>query len=81
MEHWQGVINARDVAKLYKDKIGCWLLLEVIKMGANGKAEKFKLIAFNKKKEILNNLMEDDNWEWDKNYIFVFADPNTLCEI
>ena len=81
MEHWQGVINASDVAKLYNDKIGCWLLLEVIKMGKNGKAEQFKLIAFNKKKEILNNLLEDDNWDWDKKYLFVYADSNNLCEI
>lgn len=81
MEHWQGVINASDVAKLYNDKIGYWLLLEVIKKGENGKAEKFKLVAFNKKKQKLKNLMEDDEWDWDKNYIFVFADPNSLCDI
>lgn len=81
MEHWQGVINASDVAKLYNDKIGYWLLLEVIKIGKNGKAEKFKLVAYNKKKEKLKNLMEDDQWDWDKKYIFVFADPNSLCDI
>ncbi len=81
MEHWQEVIKAKDIAKLYNDKIGNWLLLEVIKMGENGKAEKFKLIAFNKSKENLYSLMEVDNWDWDKNYIFVFADPNNLCEI
>ena len=81
MEHWQGVINATDVAKLYNEKINQWLLLEVIKMGKNRKAEQFKLMAFDKSKEKLKELMEDDDWNWDKKYIFVFADPNSLCEI
>lgn len=80
MEHWQEVINVKDVARLYNDKTGNWLLLEVIKMGKNGKAEEFKLIAYDQKKENLYELMEDDNWDWDKKYIFVFADPDTLCE-
>jgi hypothetical protein len=81
VEHWQGVINARDVATLYNEKINQWLLLEVIKMGKNRRAEEFKLIAYSKSKEKLKELMEDDDWDWDKKYIFVFADPNTLCKI
>jgi hypothetical protein len=81
MEHWKGVINAKDVARLYNDKIGNWLLLEVIKIGENSRAEKFRLVAYNKNKEMLYNLMEDDNWDWNKKYIFVFADPDNLCEI
>lgn len=81
MEHWQGVINATDVAKLYNEKLNQWLLLEVLKMGKNRKAEEFRLVAHNKSKEKLKKLMEDDDWDWDKKYIFVFADPNSLCEI
>jgi hypothetical protein len=81
MEHWKGVINAKDVARLYNDKIGNWLLLEVIKIGENSRAEKFRLAGYNKNKEMLYNLMEDDNWDWKKKYIFVFADPDNLCEI
>ena len=80
MEHWQEVINVKDVARLYNDKTGNWLLLEVIKTGENGKAEEFKLIAYNKEKVNLYELMEKDDWDWDKKYIFVFADPDTLCE-
>ena len=80
MEYWQEVINVKDVARLYNDKMGNWLLLEIIKMGENGKAKEFKLIAYNKKKENLYELMEKDDWDWDKKYIFVFADPDTLCE-
>ena len=80
MEHWQEVINVKDVARLYNDKTGNWLLLEVIRIGENGKVEEFKLIAYDRKKENLYELMEEDNWDWDKKYIFVFADPDTLCE-
>lgn len=80
MEHWHEVINVKDVARLYNDKMGNWLLLEVLKVGKNGKAEEFKLIAYNKDKKNLYELMEEDNWDWGKKYIFVFADPDTLCE-
>ena len=80
MEHWQEVINVKDVARLYNDKMGNWLLLEVIKKGENGKAEEFKLIAYDKEKANLYELMDKDDWDWDKKYIFVFADPDTLCE-
>ncbi len=81
MERWQGVINARDVARLYNDKSNHWLLLEVLKKDKNGKAEEFKLIACDPDKDRLYELMEDDDWDWDKQYIFVFADPDSLCEI
>jgi hypothetical protein len=81
MASWQGVIDAKDVARLYSDKLGQWLLLEVIEMGKNGKAEKFRLIAHDSNKERLKDLMEEDDWDWSKKYIFVFADPDKLCEI
>ncbi len=81
MEDWQGVISAKEVARLYNDFTGQWLLLEVIKVDKNGKAEKFKLIANHVDKNKLYKLMDDDEWNWDKKYLFVFADPNNLCEI
>ena len=81
MERWQEVIKAKDVANLYNDKLGYWLVLEVIKIDRSGKAEEFRLIAYDRKKEHLQDLMDEDDWDWDKKYIFVFADPNTLCEL
>ena len=81
MEQWQGVISAKEVARLYNDLTGQWLLLEVIKVDKKGKAEKFKLLANDKDKEQLYKLMDSDEWDWDKKYLFVFADPNNLCEI
>ncbi len=81
MEQWQGVISAKEVARLYNDLTGQWLLLEVIKVDKKGKAEKFKLLANNIDKGRLYKLMDSDEWDWDKKYLFVFADPNNLCEI
>ena len=81
MEQWQGVIKAKEVAALYNDLTGQWLLLEVVKIAESGKVDQFRLIANNKDKEQLYELMEHDDWDWDKKYLFVFADPNSLCEI
>ncbi|MCD6337156.1 MAG: hypothetical protein J7M01_02860 [Candidatus Marinimicrobia bacterium] len=81
MEQWQGVINAKEVARLYNDLTGQWLLLELIEVDEKGKAEKFKLVANHFDKDELYKLMDSDNWDWDKKYLFVFADPNNLCEI
>ena len=81
MEQWQGVINAKEVARLYNDLTGQWLLLELIKVDEKGKAEKFKLVANHLDKDELYKLMESENWDWDKKYLFVFADPDSLCEI
>jgi len=81
MEQWQGVISAKEVARLYNDLTGQWLLLELIKVDEKGKAEKFKLVANHLDKDELYKLMESENWDWDKKYLFVFADPDSLCEI
>jgi len=81
MEQWQGVINAKEVARLYNDLTGQWLLLELIEVDVKGKAEKFKLVANHLDKDELYKLMDSDKWDWDKKYLFVFADPNNLCEI
>ncbi len=81
MEQWQGVISAKEVARLYNDLTGQWLLLELIKVDEKGKAEKFRLVANHLDKDELYKLMESENWDWDKKYLFVFADPDSLCEI
>ena len=81
MEQWQGVINSKEVARLYNDLTGQWLLLEVISVDENGKAKKFKLVANKVDKDELYKLMDSDKWNWNKKYLFVFADPNNLCEI
>ncbi len=83
MEAWKDkILHSSDVAGLYKDKPREWLLLEVIKTGSNGKAELFKLLAHAKiKDDLYDYVMDDEEWERDKKYIFVFADPDRICEL
>ena len=83
MEAWKDeVINAKDVARLYSEKLGEWLLIEVIKMGKNGKAELFKLLKHSEDKDQLHEyLLDDEKWNWDKKYIIIFADPEKVCEL
>lgn len=83
MDYWNNkVINAKEVAKLYNDKPREWLLLEVLKTGKNNRAELFKLLANSKNKEELHEyVMEDKNWNSNKKYIFVYTDPDKICEV
>jgi len=83
MEAWKDkIIRADEVADLYNDTLGEWLLLEVLKFGPNGKAELFKLLMHAAEKEQLHDyMMDDEDWSWDKKYILVFADPEKTCDI
>jgi len=80
---WKGrKINAAEVAQLYREIPHQWMLLEVIST-KNGKAEWFYLLKYAKEKEVLYDYLmdEDENWDWSKKYIFVYADPDDVCEI
>ena len=75
-------LNVEDIASLYNQHIGEWLLLEILKRNnETGKLEKFNLITHNKDKDVLYKLMESEDWNWDKKYLFVFADLKSLCEV
>ena len=58
-------------------------MLEVLKESDNGRPEKFKLLKYSKDKQELHEFMmdEDENWSWDKKYIFVHADPDKECDL
>ncbi len=76
------IITAAEVAELYNSYPGHWLLLEVLETGPSGRASKFKLLAHAEHKDALYDfLMEDEDWDWSKKYIMVYADPNYQCEI
>ncbi len=76
------VIDATEAAGLYEQNPEFWLLLDVLEVGPNGRASKFKLLAKSEDKEDLYDyLMEDDEWNWDKKYIFVFSDPDKQCDL
>ena len=77
------VYSTEEMCLLYSKTPNKWLLLEVLKYNKNGKAQLLKLLKYAKDKdELYDYLMdEEEDWSWDKNYIFIFSDPNKECEL
>ncbi len=77
------VYSARDIARLYAKIPGIWLLLEVVEEAKDGGAKKFKLLKYAKDKQALHEFImdEDENWNWNKKYLLVFADPDKECPL
>ncbi len=82
MSSWKNKsIFAKEVAKLYGELEGEWLLLDVLQRGKDGKAEEFVLMAHSVDKDELYEFIMEEGGEMDGDFIFVFADPNGVCEI
>ena len=83
MSYWLNkVIDLRQINRLYLEEAGKWLLLEVLESGANGTPSKLRLVALSRDKEALREVvLEDENWDWNKKYLFVRADPSKPCTL
>ncbi|MDH5397823.1 MAG: hypothetical protein OEX02_06740 [Cyclobacteriaceae bacterium] len=82
MDEWTDeVLGQREVAMLYAAFNGQWLLLDVLERDNKGKAKLFKLVANSVDKDDLRDIVMDDENPDDHDYIFVLADPDTLCDI
>ncbi len=76
------LFDAAEMAQLYREKPGEWLLLEVLEKDPYGRAAKLALLRSAKdKEELYDFLLEQQQWDWSKEYIFVFSDPNGQCDI
>lgn len=75
--------SASEMAQLYQDLPNLWLLLEVLETNGSGRAERLKLIKYaSDKNELYEYLLDEDRqWEWGKNYIFVYSDPQKECDL
>ncbi len=74
--------DATEMAQLYQEKPGVWLLLEVLERDQRGRANKLALLRESPNKDDLYDfLLEQQQWDWSKEYIFVFSDPDKQCEI
>lgn len=73
--------DAKDMMRLYNEMPQEWLLLEVLEYDKKGRANKLRLLQHAKDKEQLYDfLMENsEDWNWNKNYIFVYSDPDKQC--
>ncbi len=75
--------SARQMAQLYREMPGVWLLLEVLEQNELGTPQRLKLLAYSPDKEDLYDYLmdQDDNWNWNKKYIFVYSDPEKECPL
>ncbi|HHL73609.1 MAG TPA: hypothetical protein ENJ29_13970 [Bacteroidetes bacterium] len=75
-------IGLKDISKLYEQTAGNWLLLEVIDTMMDGTPSRMKLLYQSPDKSAVHEfLMEDDDWDWQKQYLIVFSDPTKPCTI
>lgn len=76
------IYKASEMAQLYQENPGVWLLLEVLERNAAGRAEKLRLLKAAPQKDALYDfLLEQEDWNWHKEYVFVYSDPDKQCEI
>ena len=76
------IYKAAEMAQLYQENPRVWLLLEVLARNRNGRATRLKLLKQAPAKDELHDyLLEHKDWDWDKEYIIVFSDPDKLCDI
>lgn len=78
----ENLFDLAELPELYQEKDGRWLLLEVIQQDAAGNPVCFQLHADAAEKETLHEyLMDHEEWNWNKNYLMVKADPLKPCDV
>jgi hypothetical protein len=75
-------LNLEDIAEIYNEKAGEWLLLEILETDTKNNPVKLKLLKHSPYKDELHEyLLEQDQWDWNKKYLIVLADPSKPCTI
>ncbi len=78
----QAFLTRKAVVKLYDQYPGEWFLLKVLERDKKSrKGLYFELIAHSPDKQKLYDLLDREDWDWEGDYIFVFSDPDKVCEI
>jgi len=72
-----------DIVDMYNDLEHLWLLIEVISRDENGTATEIRLAYFAKEKDDVYEFLmeEEENWDWTRSYMVVYADPKKECEL
>ena len=75
--------TAREMAQLYQKHPNEWLLLEILETNKAGRAERLRLLNYSKNKDDLYDFLMDEvqDWDWSRNFIFVYSDPEKECEL
>ncbi len=81
-EYQNNILDLKDLARLYAEKAGKWLLLEILETDKENNPTKLRLITHSASKEQLHeHLSEDSEWEWKRRYLIVLADPTKPCTL
>ncbi|TNE55290.1 MAG: hypothetical protein EP344_13420 [Bacteroidetes bacterium] len=83
MPEKQKVYDAGEMAMLYDARPNQWLLLEVLERTESGRAKKLNLLKTAKDKEDLYTYLMDEieDWDWSRDFIFVYSDPEKQCDL
>ncbi|RMG68516.1 MAG: hypothetical protein D6715_02075 [Calditrichaeota bacterium] len=75
-------VHLKEIPELYQRLAGQWLLFEILETNANQTPVRLRLLKNSSNKDDLYEfLMEDDQWNWDRQYLIVYADPSRPCTI
>lgn len=82
MEWENKTLSLKDISRLYLEKAGEWLLLEILETDPHGNPIQLKLLKHSENKDELHDfMMEHDEWTWERQFLIVLADPNKPCTI
>ncbi len=67
---------------MYLQEAGKWVLLEILETDVRGQANRVRVVKLSQQKDdLLDYMMEhDEEWDWQKRFVIVRADPN-LCTL
>ncbi len=75
-------LHLKEIPELYQSLAGHWLLFEVLETNANQTPVRLRLLKHSTSKdELYDFLMEDEQWDWNRQYLIVYADPTRPCTI
>ncbi len=81
-ESTRKTFTPKEIVDLYSAFPGQWFLLRVLERDKeSGKGTKFQLIRKDPDKEKLYELLEEEDWDWEGEYMFVYADPDAACKV
>ncbi|MBI2821601.1 MAG: hypothetical protein HYX74_05200 [Acidobacteria bacterium] len=73
-------LSLKELSAVYHLLAGEWLLLEIVQGEFTAPGARFRLHAHHPDKERLHEfLLENDDWDWQRRYLFVHADPDKPC--
>ncbi len=83
VSQWKNkILDLTELSEMYVEKAGQWVLLEIVGYDQRGQANRVRVVEMAPDKdELLDYLMDrEDQWDWNKRFVIVRADPG-LCTL